>query len=117
MPFSVSTPGGWAARRPTRDAMIPCSAREPRHPLVAAGVGRRLAQHPDDALGRDLGRLPVGVVELGGVGEESLGRDRDVDAERVHRDPVRSQLRGERDREVLERGLGHAVGHLARGSS
>ena len=50
----------------------------------------------------------------GMLNDEALGRDRHVDAERVHRDVVRRELVRGRHREVLERGLGHAVRHQAR---
>ena len=49
----------------------------------------------------------------GRLNDEALGRDRHVDAKRVHRDVERAQLVRGRHREVFERGLRHAVGHQA----
>jgi hypothetical protein len=68
-------------------------------------------EHPDDALGGDLGGLPVGVVELGGVGDEALARHRDVDPEGVDGDAGLAQLGRGGHRQVLEGQLRHPVGH------
>ena len=108
------------ARRPARGGarrrlgMIPWSARSRAMPALLPVYDGGWREHPEDPLRRDLGRLPVRVVEVRHRGEEPLGRDRDVDAERVDRDAVRPQVLGRGRGEALERGLRHPVRHLAR---
>ena len=91
-----------ARRSVTRPSGLPCATlsarRAARHVPLAPEIGEALdlpgerrgpGDHPEGAVGSDLGRLPVGLVQLGGVVDEALGGDRDVDPEAIDGDAVR----------------------------